>query len=138
MPHLFNENLSEDDVSTFNESLICTWHLDRLHIAIKIKKDFEVNILLRLQICLDNGLNMNKLFKDLKVRVWFTKLMRLKVRRNKLLLYWFLTKDIKCSSLQDDYDDILRNFTICFDCDNQEFLGNLEWFEFINVNDIMS
>ena len=81
---------------------------------------------------------MNELLKDSKVRIWFTKSMRLKVRRNKLLLYWFLTKDIKCSSLQDDYDDILRNFTICFDCDNQEFLGNLEWFEFINVNDIMS
>ena len=69
MSHLSDENLSENDVLVFDEPPICTWHLDRLRVAVGMKEDFEANILLRLQMCLDNGSDINKLLKDLEVRI---------------------------------------------------------------------
>ena len=45
--HLFDENLSKNNILTSNKSLICTWHLNRLCVIIGMKEDSKVNILLR-------------------------------------------------------------------------------------------
>ena len=137
--HQFNENEeNEKNVDHSDESLICDLHLNKLCMTIEMKKDSEEVILERLQICLENDCDMKKLLAELNIRSWFIRSVRSKLKRNQLLSYQFASKEINCSLSSFNYNEILRDLIIHFKYDDQNYLADLQHFDFIDVDEIMS
>ena len=137
--HQFDENeKNEKNVDYFNEFLICDFHLNKLCMIIEIKKNSKKVIFKRLQICLENDCDMKKLLAEFNIRSWFIKSVRSKLKKNQLLFYWFASKKIDCSLSLSDYNEILKNLIIHFKYDNQNYLADLQHFDSVDVNEIMS
>ena len=138
-PHQPDEDEEdEEDVDRSDEPPICGLHLNKLRMAIGMKKDSEEVILERLQICLGDGCDMEELLAEPNIRPWFIRSVRPKLKRNRLLPYRFASKEIDCSLSSPDYNEILRDLIICFKCDDQNYLADLQHFDSVDVDEVMS